>query len=74
MLLNAKGEPRAGGGGAAASRPATAPPAKAGSEAAKPVARPATAKPAAGVRFRLYIKLFCWTGKLLIQLKFFSKI
>lgn len=51
VLLNAKGEPRAGGtggGGASAARPASAPAAKAGSEAPKPVARPATAKPAAG--------------------------
>ena len=55
VLLNAKGEPRtAGGGGGAASRPATAPPAKAGSEAPKAVARPATAKPAAGVGVYAY--------------------
>ncbi|GFR88017.1 cytoskeleton-associated protein [Elysia marginata] len=48
VLLNAKGEPRTGGG-AATARPATAPPAKAaGSDTPKPVARPATAKPAAG--------------------------
>ncbi|GFO33537.1 cytoskeleton-associated protein 5 [Plakobranchus ocellatus] len=50
VLLNAKGEPRTGGGSGApaASRPATAPPPKAGSEPPKPVARPATAKPATG--------------------------
>ncbi|RUS89220.1 hypothetical protein EGW08_003030 [Elysia chlorotica] len=51
VLLNAKGEPRAGGGGgggAGAGRPASAPAAKGGSDAPKPVARPATAKPAPG--------------------------
>ncbi|XP_005107466.1 cytoskeleton-associated protein 5 [Aplysia californica] len=54
VLLNAKGEPRGGGGASAApaaapaKRPSTAPPAKSGSEEPKPVKRPGTAKPAAG--------------------------